>query len=239
MTVLAALQSAALRLAGRRPQTFFDASGKLEMELCDLVNEVAQDIARYQDWQDLIRLETITGDGSTSEFDLPEDYDRFPVVAAVQDYTNWAWGYYHYTDLDRFLYDEASDFNALPGGWIIYGGKMRFSPAPSSTASARFPYITKNIVRDFSTSPKPEFTKDDDSFILPERLLTLGLVWRWRENKGLANTGDQEAFILALDQYASKNGGPKVIRRNSHSLPGRPAWPWTLGEGGSNYWPNV
>jgi len=240
MTVLAALQKASIRLVGRKPQTFFGASPsqQFELEMCDLVNEVAQDIAQYQDWQELIRLNTIAGDGTATEFDLPEDYSRFPIKAAVQDYTNWAWGYYHYTDLDTFLFDEASDFNALPGGWIIYGNVMRFSPVPGEGDQARFPYITKNIVRSFSTATKEEFTADDDSFLLPERLLTLGVVWRWRENKKLDASGDQEAFIKALDEYASKSGGPVVIRRNSRRhIPGtHPAWPWELGQG-ANYWP--
>ena len=238
MTVLAALQSAALRLAGRRPQTFFDASGQLEQELCELVNEVAQDIAQYTDWQQLIRLHTIVGDGATSEFPLPDDYGSFPIKGDVQDYTTWAWGYHHYTDLDTFLFDQARNFNALPGGWIIYGDLMRFSPVPGETVQARFPYLTKNIVRAFSTVPKEEFTADDDTFLLPERLLTLGLVWRWRENKGLASTGDQEAYIKALDDYAAKSKGPVVIRRNgARHFPGtHAAFPWPLGEG-ANYWP--
>lgn len=237
MTVLVAMQSAAVRLVGYKPGTFFDSAQQFELEMCDLVNEVADDIAKYHDWQALIRLHTIVGDGATSEFALPADYDRFPIKGAVQDYNSWSWGYHHYTDLDAFLYDEARDFNALPGGWIIYGDMMRFSPPPGATTQARFPYITKEIVRSFSTAPQEDFTADNDSFLLPERLLTLGLVWRWRENKGLDATGDQEAFIKALDEYAAKDGGPVVIRRNSGRNFGntQTAYPWPLGP--ADYWP--
>ena len=231
MTVLAAMQSAAIRLAGRKPTTFFGSTVPFDVELCDMVNEVAKDIAKYQDWQALVSLATITGDGTTSEFDLPSDYDRFPVTAAVQDTSSWAWGYRAYGSLDVFLYEEERGFQAAPGGWIIYGDKMRFSPVPANLATARFPYITKNIVLDISTAPKEEFDADTDSFRLPERLLTLGLVWRWRENKKLDATGDQEAFIKALDEYAAKDSGPKVIRRNGRrGLYGTHlAWPWALG----------
>src|SRR3546814_14673647 len=70
-----------------------------------------------------------------------------------------------------------------------------------------------------------------DTFLLPERLLTLGLVWRWRENKNLDATGDQEAFIKALDEYAAKDKGSRVIRSRSRlSLPGPHIdWPYELG----------
>src|SRR3546814_15691620 len=96
-------------------------------------------------------------------------------------------------------------FTGSPGGWIIYADKIRFSPPPASGAAATFPYISKRWARDAGTDGyKAAFTSDSDTFLLPERLLTLGLVWRWRENKKLAATGDQEAFIKALEKYADR-----------------------------------
>lgn len=231
MTVLTALQSAAIRLVGQRPSTFFGASGTFELELTDLANEVAADVAKYQDWQALIRLGTVTGDGTLTEFDLPDDYDRMLVNADVVDLTSWFWGYHAFTDLNAFLYAEARDFNAAPGGWVIYGNAIRFSPAPASAITATFPYITLNWAIDISTAGKPAFTADTDSFALPERLLTLGLVWRWRENKKLDASGDQEAFVKALDEYAAKDKGSRVYRKNARrAFPGTHlAWPYELG----------
>lgn len=227
MTVLAAMQSAAVRLMGRKPQTFFGGSGTFEIEIADLVNEVADDIAKYRDWQALVRTASIGGDGVTTEYDLPDDYDRMPVSSEVMDLTSW--GYIRFTDINTFLLAQSSGFTGTPGGWIIYADKLRFSPAPSEPAT--FPYITKNWARAASEQPKSVFSLDTDTFLLPERLLTLGLVWRWREMKKLDASGDQEAFIKALDEYAAKDGGSRVQRRNSSRLfPGtRPAWPWELG----------
>lgn len=231
MTILAALQSAAIRLVGQRPTVFFGASGTFEAELADLINEVAADIAKYQDWQALVRVGTVTGDGLTGIFDLPDDYDRMLVGGRVQDLDSWFWGFHSYGDISAFLYDEAREFNAYPGGWIIYGGQMRFSPVPAAAVTATFPYISTHWAIDASTATKAAFDADTDSFALPERLLTLGLVWRWRENKKLDASGDQEAFVKALDEYAAKDGGTVVIRRNSRRhFPGaRTAWPWALG----------
>lgn len=232
MTVLAALQKAAIRLVGRKPQTVFESTGNFEIEIADMVNEVARDIAQYQDWQALTRIATITGDGTTTEFDLPADYDRMVVNNEVLDSAAWFWGYHRFPTVDTFLLAEQSGFTGVPGGWVIYDDAMRFAPAPATASTARFVYITKNIVRSESTAGKEEFTADTDTFVLPERLLTLGVVWRWRENKKLDAAGDQEAFIKALDEYAGKDGGgPAVIRRNSrNSFRGAHlAWPWELG----------
>lgn len=231
MAILSAMQSAAIRLLGRKPTTFFGAENQFELEIADLVNEVAKDVQTYQDWQALQTVCTLTGDGSTSEFSLPDDYDRMLLISDVQDASSWAWGYASFDDINQFLFHEARGFIGWPGGWIIYGGKMRFSPAPSSGVSATFPYISNLYARAQDGTPKDSFTVDADSFLLPERLLTLGLIWRWRENKKLDASGDQEAFIKALDEYASKDKGSKPIRhRTARFLAGTyPAWPWSLG----------
>lgn len=231
MAILPALQSAAIRLIGRKPDTFFGASGTFEMEICDLVNEVAQDIAKCQDWQALIRTTTITGDGTETAFNLPDGYDRMLGSAVVQDATNWAWGYHRIHDYSSFMELQARGFSPLPGGWIIAGGQIQFSPAPAPNNSAQFPYITALWAIGSNDVAKAAFTEDADTFLLTDRLLTLGLVWRWRENKKLDFTGDMEAFSKALDEIAAKDKGARVIRSTGlRSFPGtQPAWPWSLG----------
>lgn len=231
MAILPALQSAAIRLIGQKPATFFGASGTFEMEICDLANEVAQDVAKYQDWQALVRTATVTGDGTATAFDMPADYDRMLSSAQVNEATNWAWGYYRIHDYSSFLELTARGFSPMPGGWIISGGQMHFAPAPALNHSATFPYVTQNWAVGADDAAKPAFTLDSDKYLLPERLLTLGLVWRWRENKKLDFTGDMEAFAKALDEYAAKDGGTRIIRANARrGFPGVGlAWPWALG----------
>lgn len=231
MTIQSAMQSAAIRLMGQKPSAFFSATDKFAIELCDLVNEVATDIAKYQDWQPLIQFATVTGNGTATDFPLPLDYDRMLQNASVNDRNNWFWGFDHTSDISGFAQFQNFGFQPLPGIWTIYGNRLRFSPAPSASQIAQFPYISKNWAIDTSTAPKSAFTADTDSFALPERLLTLGLVWRWRENKKLDATGDEEAFIKALDEYAAKDKGARVYRRGSRrSFPGTyAAWPWALG----------
>lgn len=232
MTILAAMQSAAIRLMGQRPSVFFGSSQNFEIEISDLVNEVAKDICASHDWQALTQICTLQGDGTETEFDLPDDYDRMVVATGVQDTSSWFWGYAAFTDINAFLYQEAMGFQPFPGGWIIYGGRMRFAPAPTTEQNATFPYVSTNYARDTATlALKPAFTADTDDFLLPDRLLTLGLVWRWRENKKLDFSGDQEAFTKALGEYAARDKGSRVYRRTSYRrIPGTyPAWPWELG----------
>lgn len=199
--------------------------------MCDLVNEAAQDIAKYHDWQALQRVTTVPGDGTATEFNLPADYDRMLISSSVQDAKGWLFGYFQYGDINSFMFAKARGFQPNPGGWIIYGNKLRFAPAPSAGNSASFPYISKNWAHPSSGPDKAAFTDDADEFLLPERLLTLWLVWRWRENKKLDASGDQESFVKALDEYAARDRGARSYARSSRrAIAGTHlAWPGVLG----------
>lgn len=215
MTVIKAIQDAAVVLIGQRPASAFGVDDTFAMEMTYLVNEVAEDIAQYQDWQTLTRVAEITSDGS-SDYDLPSDYSRMLINSDVQNPAQWLWGYRAYTDINAFLFDQGAGYPGYPGGWIIYGDKLRFSPAPNGNAV--FPYISKAWAKAGDGTPKTSFTDDMDAFVLSERLLTLGLIWRWRADiKKLDASGDQEAFVKALDEYGGKDAGSQIIRFGSRN----------------------
>ena len=229
MSVLDAMQKAAIRLVGRKPQSFFGVDNGFELELTDLVNEVAADIAAYRDWQGLIRTVTLGGNGEVTDYPLPADYERMLLFAEPDDQDRWFWGYQAFTDIHEYFRAKESGFYAR-GGWIIFEDQLHFAPAPATGSQTLFPYITKNWAARGGV-PRADFGADGDEFLLPERLLTLGLVWRWREQKKLDASGDQEAFIMALEQYATKDTGTKVYRNRPRvSFPGTYlAWPGELG----------
>lgn len=227
-----ALQSAALRLIGRKPSAFFSSTKGLEAELVDLLNDVAREIIDYHDWQSLIVFYDMAGDGSTTDFALPPDYQRMLLDATIWDKDSWAWGYTHVLSANEFVqWKERGWYGLTPGAWSIYADQFHFSPAPANGATAVFPYISKNFARSNDNALKPVFTKDDDEFRLDERLLTLGLVWRWREQKRLDATGDQENFFAALSEAATHDKGARVIRKGGSRRPvnARIAWPYELG----------
>lgn len=233
MTVLQAMQSASIRLVGYRPSVFFSSTDQFQQELVDLVNEAAIDIVRYHDWQSLVSVANFTGDGTVSSFDTPDGYDRMMLTAEVQDLNNWVWGYQHVPSLNDYLMVQARELGPYPGIWTIYDNKFQFYPPPPAGQLATFPYISKNYALDADQTSKPAFTKDDDTFRVAngERLLTLWLVWRWRENKKMDSTGDQENFVKAVDELAAKDKGSRVYRSGTTRLHGRfyPAYPYSLG----------
>ncbi len=233
MTVASACQSALVRLIGRRPSTIFSSAEQTVVEIAELATEVATDIAKSHDWQALTKFHTITGDGTTVAFDKPSDYDRMAMAQGIVDNQSWFWGYAEAPDLNTWTQMQNGYYLGVahPGWWMLLGDQFQFQPAPAADATATFPYISRNFARSGTGEGKAVFTNDEDTFVLEDRLLTLGLIWRWRAQKRLEYAEDLQTYEIALSQAQARDKGSRVIRHNASRLPANAvnAWPWELG----------
>lgn len=232
MTFLKAAQSAAIRLGVKRPTSVFSSEGRFEQELVDLSNDVLTEIIKAHDWRDLVKQYQMVGDGVTTAFDLPADYDRMPKNADVGRMNWYTWGYVDAPDLN-FWNDLINGLaSPSPGYWIMLGGQMQFIPPVSADTTAEFYYISSAAVVDGTTSAKKsEFTKDTDTFVLDEKLLTLGLIWRWRQMKQLNYAEDMKNYEIRLEQLSSEDKGARVIRMGNRIVDYNAQWayPRSLG----------
>lgn len=218
MAVSEAIRRAVLRAEGTQVNEVFSSTDQVCVEMADLSNEVAAEIVSAHDWRSLVRIGLVVGTGAQS-YDLPADFGRMTAGGEVDDPSTWFWGYEPFTDVNEWMRFKAGGFLLVGnGGWIIIGGQLQFYPAPSG--SAQYPYVSRFYARAEDGSEKPEFTADDDTFVLSERLLTLGLIWRWKAQKGLEYGEDMAAFDLALAQQAVRDKGSYVTRRHSAGLRG-------------------
>ena len=206
--IVTAIRSAILRVSGVTVQDVFGATEQIAVEMADLSNEVATDIARSNDWRALTKVHTMS---ESAGYALPTDYDRMVMAAEIDDPASWFWGYEPFDSVNEWMrYTSGTYSIQSPGGWIILGGEMQFYPAPTGTA--QFPYISNNWALDEDSGRKPAFTADTDIFLLDERLLTLGLIWRWLAQKGMPYAEAMQTYELALGQAQSRDKGARVLR---------------------------
>jgi hypothetical protein len=219
MTVLSAASNASRLLGKGVISALLTSTDPFHVELTALCDEAATDIAKRHDWQKLLTLNTQAGDGSDTTFDLPSDYDRMPVKARVFQ-TSTSRSMMPVTDLDIWLENTLQSGTAPFGEWIILGGQINIRPALGASDSAKFYYVSKNIVDPASGSNHAvPFTLDTDVFVLPERLLTLGLIWRWRQMKGLDYAEDMNSFEIALAQEIARDKGSRMIAIGRARIP--------------------
>lgn len=234
MTVLAAAQQALMVLMGRRPPSVLASDDQTEVEISALIQDAGEDIAKGSDWQRLTREHIITGDGVTEAHSLPADYDRMILAGEVMTTDGWARVYRHILAPDEWRALRVASFGQVPpGNWILLGGQMRFWPVIPSGQQAQYLYQSNLIWTDADGNPRASVSQDTDSFVLPERLLTLALIWRYRQMKGMDYAEELRSYETALTQEMARDrGGRSITSRDRSHLRRydlRTAYPWPLG----------
>lgn len=232
MTILSVCQSAALRLSQTKPSSVFSSTAPFDMEMAELSTETAIAIAKAHDWQKLTTLKTYSGDGTTTAFTLPSDYDRMVKDGNVHSSLYKTALFRRVESLDEWIYLSDLLATPTPGNWIILGGEMQILPAMASNETARFYYISNKIATNGGAG-KAAFSADDDEFVLPSRVLTLGLIWRWRAQKRMEYAEDLQNYEIALSEEISRDKGARILvignQRFPASMQAAYPYPGTLG----------
>lgn len=222
MTALTAMRNAAMLCIKRKPEVFFSSQGRFEQEFTTLLNIVARDVAEAHDWQLITKIGELVGDGVIDSYPLFSDYGRMVQASNVASGQSWFLGYTHITDINDWIAFKRGAMVWIPPGiWTLLSNEFKFMPAIGPSETALVPYISRNIVRAADGTLKPEFTADSDEFLLSERLLELGLIWKWREINHLDSTGDQLNYEKELSNRAGKDKGARAIRRGTYT-----GWPF-------------
>lgn len=208
--ILNPIKSAILRVSGVVVQEVFASTDQIAVEMVDLANDVAAEIAKSHDWRVLTKVHQVVGDGSQA-YPLPTGYDRMVSASSIDDSASWFWGYEPFDSVNDWMrYVSGAYSIQSPGGWLIIGGEFNFYPAPNGTA--QFPYVSNQWARDDSGTLASAFMADTDTFLLDDRLLTLGLVWRWLHQKNLEYSEDLATYEIALAREQSRDKGARVLR---------------------------
>jgi hypothetical protein len=210
---------------------FSNITGNRTMqEMLTLANEMAQRIAYdTREWNVLKSTTIFAGDGTTEAFDMPPDYQRMLLSTNVWRSTTPSVQMRFIPDLDQWVNRRARGYYDNRGEWIIYGGQMHIVPVMGVGTSAYFPYLKKNCIKLFSGGLGTEFTTDNDSFILGDRIHKLAMIWQWKAQKGspyaedMGTYGDALVMMMGADSPA-----PIIAGRSPVSTNATVAYPWPV-----------
>lgn len=220
MTVLTACQQAAVKLNQTQPTSVFSTTDAFAAELALAANETAEAVLKGYEWQALKTLATFTGDGVTLAFDMPSDYGRMLKKGKVHSLAWQNAAFVHAVDEDDWLYTKDIGIVGTPGKWIILGGQFQVFPAMPVGETARFYYVSKLVCGPVGTRTKAAFTDDTDTLFVDERLLRLGIIWRWRSNKRMEYSEDMSNFEIAMAEEYGPDKGSKILTVGRQRIPG-------------------
>lgn len=96
----------------------------------------------------------------------------------------------------------------------IRGGKLLVDPVPAAGHSWAFEYVSRYwiVATGATTATKALFTVDTDFPALPDEILTLGLEWRWKAEKGLDYAEDFRSYEMMVKDALGRDGGKPILR---------------------------
>lgn len=210
MSILSVAQRACLAIGLDQPDVLMSSTDREYQELARICTDTAQMMIVDYDWQLLQKMATFTGDGVTEAFDMPSDYARMVETAKMWS-SRWVWSLFHIVSVDEWLRQLVTPFAYVVGNWIIYGGQFHFRPIMAAGETIKFFYISDLIVVNGSGNLTNAFTADTDSFRLSERLLELGVIWRWKLQKGLPFEADKAIYDDAIQEEMTRDGGSRSV----------------------------
>lgn len=225
-TVLRVLQDVCPKIGLDVPTAVFGSIDREHMELAAMANDMAERIAQGHDWQALTVEHSFTGDNVAEAFAFPDDYDRLILNGDVwNSRTN---NPVDPLDHNVWLGRETRGFDVY-SAYNILGNKMRVRPILEDGETVTFMYVKNVFAKSAASVEQDCFKADDDEFLLPDRLLRLGLIWQWRESKGLPYAEDMMTYEEVMAKEVRSERGSKVLVVGGNKLRGyKTAYPHAI-----------
>lgn len=213
-TIVDVLNRIARHCSISAPSSWITAAADEHVEIRDdFLRECVDDLLDRVDWPQPVGAQvTIAGTGVAS-YALPADFLRLQRNAySVYDEQLDAPGIPVSTDGDWVeLLDSgiagADRFYRITG----YDGAWEIEFDGEPTTDIILSYVTKNWMATAGGTVGSMFTASDDVLILPERLIEVGTIWRWRERRGLPFQDKYNEFNMLLARHINDVRGRRVV----------------------------
>lgn len=224
MSILSIVQSAAIR-AGITPVPTAAVSSTNQdvQQLVLFAQDAGRELMERANWVNLDTAGTVTGDGISTLFQLPQDWTRFspsdksPHGALVSSKRPLVPLYGPINTEDLNLLKALPASTVLPV-WRIIGGALEIWPALSLGELVTFNYYSSFwIMNAARTVSRATWQADDDFGLINEDTLMKGVVWRWKASKGLQYAEEFRAYEQSLARNAGQQMTERVIS-TSHKL---------------------
>lgn len=229
MSLLSIVQDAASQLGLRQPSFVVGSTDLTAQILFRFANQAGKELMRYHDWQALVVEVSATSTAAVIQTGmLPSaDFDRMIYNAEVWNRSDDL----RYTGPtpQRFWQQlQSGETGGVVGWWRIIANEMNIYPAPTAGKIIAFEYISKRWARSSGGSAQAKFLADTDTTVLDEDLITLEMVWRFRQSRGFAQYAeDMSTCEREKEKAASRDRGTGRIRpveTRETDWPPSPAW---------------
>jgi hypothetical protein len=204
MSVLTIIQNVAASANIPVPSAVVSSTDASTMQLLRLFYKEGQALRRSIDWVLLLETETFVASASIDQ-GIPTDFFRMTKTPEIWNDS---------TNLPLIGPVSARDWTALNAVtvstlsqyWRFQSNNLQIYP-PRNGDTIRFDYIKANWI---DNGLQEDADEDDDNVLFPEELMELGILWRWKQAKGLDYAEEMRDYELAKMAFTvQQEGGGK------------------------------
>jgi hypothetical protein len=193
MSLLTVSKTLALDCGFQAPTNVIGSTDRALVEVISFANEVGQEIARRADWGKMALDVTVTGTGTSAPITIGSNVLKASEGAAAFTSTGGT--------IRRLSRAEWPSTNSqgTPRYFMLEGNEIQFWPYLANAATA----TVRIQVTGWTSAGGNTFASDAETTLFPEELLSLGLIAKWRRQKGMAYQDQEAAFEAAMQQHAA------------------------------------
>ena len=215
MALLAMIKSVARRVGIPTPTLVATATDATVLQLLEFAQEEGRELARYGDWRVLRKEKTFTTVAAETQTDTP-----IP--------TDWA-GFIEGTFWNRSrretLYGPATpqewqawkSQNTFPiaGTFYLRGTSLLIQPTPEAGDTCAYEYRSSYWCQSSGGTAQEYWQADTDTGILSERLMGLGVLWRFKQSRGMEWQPDFAKYEFEINQALAADQPRPIVNMST------------------------
>lgn len=203
MSLLSMMSTVARRVGIPTPTVVAAATDATVLQLLEYAQEEGRQLARYGDWRVLRKEKTFTTVAAETQTDTPIPTDlggfingtlwnrsrreRMRGPATPQDWQAW----------------KSQATFPLEGVIYLRGTSLLIQPTPEAGETVAYEYRSSYWCQSSGGTAQEAWAADTDTGILSERLMGLGIIWRFKQGRGMDWQADFSKYEFEVNQALS------------------------------------
>lgn len=213
MSLLTIVQSAATKIGIPQPSTVVSNNDPQVETLLTFANEEGEELARYGPWEEITKEKTfvsVAQDEQTGA--LPSDFVAFINGSFFNRSSRRK--VFGPISPQQWQREEATIVaSGISDFFRVRGGEILITPEIPAGETLAFEYISSLWVDTDAdnVADSAVWVADDDTSVLEERLISLGIVWRFLAKSGLPWNTQHATYITEVEKALGRQGGAPVL----------------------------
>lgn len=220
MSLLTLIQNVADEIGLPRPSLVAASNDRQVQQLYRLATREGKSLAKI-DWEVLTKEETHTTIAAEDQGALTDivsaDFDR--IVEGSMWNRSEIQPIYGAISKQRWQRHKSSTVTGPATEFRIRGGNLLLIPAPSAGDTLAFEWISSFWCQSAASAGQTAWAADDDTAILDQDLMELGVIWRFKEAKGLDWEAAKIEYINAVNELFTQDEPSPELNMGGNRTP--------------------